>query len=198
MQKLILPINRAVLTASWRTAAYRAQYGFEHYGIDLIAQDGAASGKRTVYASGTGIVVTTGRDSVVGNVVVVQYGNASNHHLGCAENVVLRYFHLNSIAVRPGQEVSKDTILGEYGNTGALTMGKHLHLEADTDTAAPLYSPTVYSSSLLRGRVLGATVTTMRNPLEYLYCKVSAPDNQTWVATIGSFIRLQDRALPSA
>ncbi len=147
-QKLVLPVNKVKLTASMKTAAYKTKFGFEHYGADMIS----TAGDRTLWASGNGTVVAAGNDSVVGNVVAVLYPAAVNHRSGQAQDVVLRYFHLAGIAVTAGQTVTKDTKLGQYGNTGSMSMAAHLHLEADTDAAHPLYSPTVLSSSLLQER----------------------------------------------
>ena len=39
-QTLILPINRAVVTASMGNAAYQARFGFPHYGTDLVSAVG--------------------------------------------------------------------------------------------------------------------------------------------------------------
>lgn len=189
MQKLILPINKAKLTASWKTAAYSTRFGLTHYGIDLIS----SANDRILYASGTGTVVHAGTDSVVGKVVVVRYTAALNSITGKALDVVFRYFHLDRIDVKAGQSVTKDTKLGVYGTTGLLGTGAHLHLEADTDTAMPLYSPTVWNSSLLRGRLYQANDKTMTNPLEWLHCKTSTPDFQTYATAGDAYIRTEDK-----
>ena len=34
-QKLILPINQARITAGYKNANYRKQFGYTHYGIDM-------------------------------------------------------------------------------------------------------------------------------------------------------------------
>lgn len=190
-QQLILPINNTKVTASWKTTAYMAKFGFVHYGADLIS----TIYNRTLYASGTGTVVACGNDSVLGNVVAVLYPDAQNRVTGKVRGVVLRYFHLARIAVKNGQKVTKDTVLGEYCNTGLYSTAAHLHIEADTDTAHPLYSPTVLSSSLLRGRSRGATDTTMTNPIEWLYCKASGPDKQTYTTAGDQFIRAEDKTI---
>lgn len=191
MQQLILPINKAKLTASWKTAAYIASFGCVHYGVDLIS----SVYDRTLYASGDGIVVAAGADSVVGLVVVVRYTDAHHRATAKSQDVIFRYFHLDSIRVKAGQAVNKDTVLGVYGSTGLLGTGAHLHLEADTDIAWPRYSPTVWNSSLLRGRVFGANDSTMTNPLEWLHCKASLPDSQTWTTAGDHYIRPEDRSV---
>lgn len=188
-QKLILPINAAKLTASMKTDSYRRRFGFEHYGVDMVC----TSGSRTLYASGNGKVVAAGRDRVVGNVVAVCYPNALHRPTGKAMDVVFRYYHLETILVKEGERVTKDTRLGVYGNTGSLKMA--LHLEADTDVAHPLYSPTVGSSDFLRGRTQGANDKTLSSPVEWLHRKTSAPDNQTYATAGDSYISGQDIAI---
>jgi GH25 family lysozyme M1 (1,4-beta-N-acetylmuramidase) len=191
-QKLILPINKSKLTASMKTAAYKSKFGFEHYGIDMVS----TAGDTTVWASGNGTVVAAGNDSVVGNVVAVLYPDAVNHKTGAAQGVVLRYYHLASIAVKVGQSVDKDCKLGQYGNTGSMSMALHLHLEADTDTAHPLYSPTVNRSSFLKGRSAGANDKTMSTPLDWLHCKSDSPDNQTYTTAADAYITPADKSIP--
>lgn len=191
VQKLILPINAAKLTASMKTESYRARFGFEHYGADLVS----TAGNRTLYASGNGTVVATGRDNVVGNVVAVCYPNARHRPTGKAADVVFRYYHLDSVLVREGDAVTKDSRLGLYGCTGSLKMAPHLHLEADTDVAHPLHSPTVSSSNLLVGRAKGANDKTMTSPLEWLHKKVSPPDNQQYTTAGDAYIDRADREI---
>jgi len=190
-QGLILPINKCRLTASWKTGAYFTRFGFAHFGADMVATDKNA----VVFASGNGEVVATGRDSVVGNVVVVQYNNAQNRVRDRSWDVIFRYCHFARIDVRKGQKVTKDTVLGLYGNTGMILMAPHLHLEADIDTKWPLHSPTIRSGSFIKGTSAGATDKTMFNPLEFLHCKSSPPDNQTYVTANDAFIRNEDKVI---
>lgn len=180
------------MTASWKTKAYKNKFGFEHYGVDMVS----AAGDKTLWASGSGTVVSVGSDNVVGNVVAICYPNAFNHKSGETRDVVFRYFHLASIAVKPGQSVTKDTRIGQYGNTGTVGTGAHLHIEADTDTAHPLYSPTVNSSSFLSGRIMGANDKTMTSPLDWLHRKADAPDNQTYMTVADAFIAAGDKTIP--
>jgi len=192
-QKLILPINKCRLTASWKTAAYRVRFGFEHYGADMVS----TAGDRILWASGNGTVVAAGWDNVVGNAVAVSYPGALNHRTGKVNGLILRYFHLESIAVKVGQAINKDTRLGFYGKTGSMDMANHLHLEADTDTQHPLYSPTVNSSNFLKGRALGANDKTMTSPLDWLHCKTNAPDYQAYSTANDAFIAPGDKAIPN-
>lgn len=193
MQKLILPINKAKLTASMKTQAYLSRFGYVHYGVDMVS----TAGDRTLYASGDGVVLATGKDRVVGRVIAVLYTRALNRTSGGPQDVVLRCFHLEGVQVKPGQRVNKDTVLGVYGNTGSMSMAYHLHLEADADIAHPLYSPTVLRSDFLRGRAMGATDSTMHNPLDFLHCKVGPPDNQTYTTAGDIYIKSGDRLIGS-
>lgn len=84
-----------------------------HAGVDLAAPRGTA-----IFATADGVVTTAGRESGYGNVVRVQ------HELGF-ETV---YAHLSSIAVRPGQLLSRGAKIGGMGSTGRST-GSHLHYE---------------------------------------------------------------------
>lgn len=192
-QKLILPINDTRVTASSKTVAYLLRFGFAHYGVDMVSR----SGNQTLYASGNGVVVAVGTDNVVGRTVVIRYYGAYNRTTGKYQDVIFRYFHLASIFVKAWQKVTKDTRIGYYGNTGSMKMGLHLHLEADTDTLYPLYSPTVKNSNFLRGRALGANDKTMSNPLDWMYCKTSAPDRQSLTGDNNLYVRVADRKLPS-
>lgn len=190
-QKLILPINNAKLTASWQTDQYLRRFGFQHYGCDFVS----TVSNQTVYASGNGVVVASGSDSVVGNIIAVLYLDAVNSRTGGVQDIIVRYFHFDIRKVRKWDKVTKDTVLGLYGSTGLVGTGKHLHVEVDSDIAYPLYSPTVLSSSLLRGRSLGANDKTMTNPLEWLYCKTSAPDKQTYTTANDAYIRTEDKTI---
>jgi murein DD-endopeptidase MepM/ murein hydrolase activator NlpD len=84
-----------------------------HAGIDLVPHS-----DDRVFPVKVGKVVMARPYSNYGNTVVVRHDRG----------VESLYAHLDSIAVREGQEVSEDTVLGMVGNTGAST-GKHLHFE---------------------------------------------------------------------
>ena len=94
--------------------------------------------------------------------------------------------------MKKGNAVNKDTQIGRYGNTGLLKMAPHLHLEADADTAHPLFSPTVLRSSFLHGRSAGANDETIRNPIDWLFCKQSPPDCQSYHTAGDIYIRPED------
>lgn len=198
-QKLILPLNRTLVTASMGNAAYRAKFGFPHYGTDMVS----AVGDTTIYASGTGTLIAAGWDKYAGNVVVIRYPGAVYRPDGTAADVIFRYFHLAEIGKIPAGEnaITKDTILGRYGGSG---MGSksywspHLHVEADTDVRV---SPLLSHLHPQRGRscsggLPGATAATLRDCLDYLYRKTSAPDRQTYQTAGAPYVDQKDFAIP--
>jgi murein DD-endopeptidase MepM/ murein hydrolase activator NlpD len=85
-----------------------------HNAIDL-----ATRGQPPVEAARGGRVVYAGRDSTgYGDFVKIDHGNG----------IETRYGHLSRIAVRVGDWVTKDTVIGNAGATGNVT-GEHLHFE---------------------------------------------------------------------
>lgn len=189
MQKLILPINRAKLTASWKTDSYRARFGFNHYGVDMVS----AAGSRLVYAQGRGTVLLAGRDSVLGNTVVVRYEDVYNPNTGAGQDMIARMYHFDSLFCKKGQVLTKDSRLGYYGSTGQYAAGAHLHLELDTDLGYPFYTPTLSGvSTFFKGSRLGATDKTMVNPISWTHCKISAPDYQSYTTARDGYIRGED------
>lgn len=197
-QKLILPLNRTLVTASMGNAAYRAKFGFPHYGTDMVS----AVGDTTIYASGTGTLIAAGWDKYAGNVVVIRYPGAgvpSGRHSGGCDLPVLPSAEIGKIPAGENA-ITKDTILGRYGGSG---MGSksywspHLHVEADTDVRYPRYSPTFTpSGEILFGRAAGATAATLRDCLDYLYRKTSAPDRQTYQTAGAPYVDQKDFAIP--
>lgn len=169
-QKLILPINKMRLTAGYKNANYRKEFGYTHYGIDATDKDRK---NLTIYGSGIGEVVEAGWSNSGGNVVIVVYKDCLLTS-GVVKDLVFRYYHLKAIKVKKGQKITKDTIIGTYGNTGA-SAGAHLHLEVDTDTLYPVYTPQISKNSGVLKRGTDSTI----NPTLCLYVKATAPDYQS-------------------
>jgi murein DD-endopeptidase MepM/ murein hydrolase activator NlpD len=84
-----------------------------HTGIDIGAPDGTE-----VHAARDGVVLETGRNSVLGNFIVLS-------HPGGYQTV---YGHLSVIGVTMNQKVNAGSVLGKVGHTGRAT-GPHLHFE---------------------------------------------------------------------
>lgn len=169
-QRLILPINSMRLTAGYKNANYRKQFGYNHYGIDMTDK---VKSDKTVWGSGIGEVTHCGWHPSGGNVVVVVYRDCELTN-GQVRDLAVRYYHLEKINVKVGQKITKDSRLGLYGNTGA-SSGAHLHIEIDTDVKYPNYTPQTSKSN----DVLKAGSDSTINPVTALWVKKTSPDNQS-------------------
>jgi len=83
----------------------------DHLGVDL-----ASLAHSPVPAANSGVVVYTGVLGIYGQTVILDHGFG----------VFSMYSHLSRIAVRTGERVAKEGILGNTGSTG-LAGGDHLH-----------------------------------------------------------------------
>lgn len=190
-QRLIQPLNRARVTASYKWGgAYQREFGALHYGQDM-------TGGPIVYAQGEGTVAFAGWDNVCGYVVGIVYDDCVNHFDGGHRPLVGRYYHMADVRVKKGQRVTKDTRIGTVGNTGKLTTGPHLHVEFDTDTRYPAYTPTLTGhSNLLKRGLRGARDTTV-DPMRVTHCKASGPDWQAIAAGYGrEWVDPRDAQIP--
>lgn len=169
-QKLILPINSMRLTSGYKNANYKKQFGYTHYGVDMTDK---ARKDKTIWGSGKGEVTHCGWHPTGGNVVVVVYKDCILTN-GQVRDLAIRYFHLEKINVKVGQNITKDTRIGLYGNTGS-SSGDHLHIEIDTDTKYPNYTPQTSKSN----DVLKSGIDSTINPILVLWVKKSAPDYQS-------------------
>ncbi|MDR2664708.1 MAG: peptidoglycan DD-metalloendopeptidase family protein [Oscillospiraceae bacterium] len=84
-----------------------------HDGIDIGAKYGT-----NVYAADSGTVVTSAYSSSYGNYVVLSHGNG----------MTTLYAHMSTRKVKEGDTVSRGSVVGLVGSTGAST-GPHLHFE---------------------------------------------------------------------
>lgn len=172
-QRLILPINRARVTAGYKNENYQKEFGYTHYGCDLTDSKKSIL---TVWGSGKGKVTHCGFHPTGGNVLVVVYKDCELPN-GKVMDIAMRYYHLDKIYVKVGQQITKDTKLALYGNTGA-SHGDHLHIELDGDIRFPNYTPQTSKSN----EVLKKGIDTTLNPVDVLWCKTTAPDNQSVVS----------------
>jgi len=83
----------------------------DHLGVDL-----ASLTRSPVPAANSGVVVYTGFVGIYGQTVIVDHGFG----------LFSMYSHLSQIAVKAGDRVAKEVILGHTGSTG-LAGGDHLH-----------------------------------------------------------------------
>ena len=111
---LAVPIPGAPITSGFGPRVHPI-YGDVrmHTGIDF----GAAAGT-PIHAAADGVVVSAGPLGGYGNATVIDHGNG----------LATLYGHQSSIAVAPGQRVSRGQVIGYVGCTGLCT-GPHLHFE---------------------------------------------------------------------
>lgn len=112
----IRPVTVATVTDEygWRICPF---HGKEiHNGIDISGND------RDIYSIGTGVVYKTGKNSSLGNYIVI------DHKVNDEEYSSI-YMHIadGGIYVSAGDEVTADTKIAKMGTTGNST-GIHLHL----------------------------------------------------------------------
>lgn len=91
-----------------------------HPGIDLVAARGT-----NVMVTAPGKVKSVSKSNLqagYGNQVVVDHG----------EGFVTRYAHMEEILVKPGQVLSRGTVIGTVGNSGG-SVAPHLHYEITRD-----------------------------------------------------------------
>lgn len=186
-QKLALPINACTIQAMYQedsNPAYQHEWDSGgHFGLDMTGSP------NPFYASGDGKVVGVGGTATtgVGYWIAIQYDSVykwsmSSNTLTVVPAIVMRYFHL---AAKPnlsvGAAVTLDTKIGTYSNTGAwhATMGKHLHIEVDTDIKYPTYTPTLTGAAGgLSAGIRGSGDTTF-DPCSVLFVKKTSPENQS-------------------
>ncbi len=84
-----------------------------HAGIDLSTDKG-----QPVVATADGKIEMASWNGAYGNMVVIDHGFG----------VKTRYAHLSGFAVRPGDKVARNAVIGYVGATGRAT-GPHLHYE---------------------------------------------------------------------
>jgi murein DD-endopeptidase MepM/ murein hydrolase activator NlpD len=84
-----------------------------HKGLDIAGPNGTP-----IYSTAKGKVIGSGKDGAYGLTVTIDHGSG----------IVTNYAHLQSIAVKDGQNVSRGELLGYMGSSGRTT-GPHLHYE---------------------------------------------------------------------
>ena len=96
-----------------------------HRGLDIALPEGT-----NLYAGIDGVITTGSDPSGYGNYVIISG----------ADGVQVRYAHMKEFAVSTGDVVTKGTVIGQSGNTGAST-GPHVHVEVleNGDYRNPLF-----------------------------------------------------------
>ncbi len=127
-----------------RTGAFTSGYGVRsdpfqgraamHAGIDLSGPVGTP-----IYATADGTVTDAGWNSGgYGNLVKIDHGRG----------IETRYGHMSSIAIYPGQHITRGQLIGRMGSTGRST-GSHLHYEVRIDGRAVNPIPFMKSTDYL-------------------------------------------------
>lgn len=118
--------RKSIKTSAGNTAPFHNGTDYATYGVKLPQ-----------YAIEDGEILSCGTDWVYGGA---KYVWAKYPRLG----VKMLHYHLDSISVKAGQKVTKNTILGYTGKTGKAT-GIHLHLEIVDMITGKRYDPEEYS-----------------------------------------------------
>lgn len=188
MQKLIMPFKSQMMLCGYKNPNYKKYWKFDHYGVDISTIQGNAGTDHNIYASGDGEVISCGWDNSGGNVVIVKYPQVYNRAKHEYKDLIARYMHLKSINVKAGTKLSAGTIIGEEGKSA--TGDFHLHIEFDTDTKYPNYSPQVSSrddsKTVAQGNILRHGIDSSVNPSDIFYIgrdqKIVAPTyNPAWL-----------------
>lgn len=82
-----------------------------HYGVDI-----AGLAKMPIMAANDGVVIFAEYLGIYGNCVIVDHGG----------HVFTMYAHLSQMDVNPGENITKEQVIGRSGNTG-MAGGDHLH-----------------------------------------------------------------------
>lgn len=108
---LLLPVEGPYSSPFGLRRFFNDQPRQPHSGLDIGAPQGTP-----VKAPANGYVVNTDDYFFNGNTVFIDHG----------QGMITMYCHLNSIAVKTGQEIKKGELIGTVGQTGRVT-GAHLH-----------------------------------------------------------------------
>jgi murein DD-endopeptidase MepM/ murein hydrolase activator NlpD len=90
---------------------------YDHPGADFAAERGSP----VMATAGGRVIRVVGNSSLqagYGNYIEVDHGNA----------IITRYAHLEEVRVKPGQKITKGTVIGTVGMSGG-TIAPHVHYE---------------------------------------------------------------------
>ena len=185
-QRLVLPFKakKILLAAGYKVPGYLKGWGFHHYGHDYgfreAGYDTYACGEGEVAACGLDGDAPYGSGAKLGNCIVIVYQDVVCPD-GKTRNLACQMCHFESIAVKAGQKVTSDTLIGRYGNTGGRDYTAHLHIQFDTDTDYPRYMYGIAST----GKVMvKGTVDSTINPCKVWYLRegqgITATNGETY------------------
>lgn len=163
IEKAILPLNHARVTAGYKNPSYAKKMGFKHYGIDMADRSRECV---DVYAPFKMKIVKVGDDNVMGKTLIAVSIHSIDVHNGPKKGsrpLTLRLAHLAKVHVEEGDVVVPEGAkIADYGSTGIHGNSPHLHVELDTDVKHPTYSPTLARSS----NIWKAGKDTTINPMD--------------------------------
>ncbi|NLC78146.1 MAG: peptidoglycan DD-metalloendopeptidase family protein [Ruminococcaceae bacterium] len=117
---VIYPMKRIGVTAGFGMYSPFSGARTMHYALDISRTQPQSF---DVFAAHDGEVILSAYDAAGGNMVAVKGGYNE------ARDIITRYAHLKSRAVKKGAAVKCGEVIGVQGNTGAATTGQHLHFE---------------------------------------------------------------------
>lgn len=168
MQKLIMPVNQAIISASFKNPSYKKKFGFDHYGVDMYSKE-----CDIIWGQGIGIALAYGWDNLYGWYASILYPEAYyNNH---PKSIIANYFHMREKQILP-TIITTNTVIGRIGETGQYATGPHLHLEmyptkdfisSGGHIMSPFNSPTFRKCD------------TAFDPLLITFLKPTHPDLQT-------------------
>lgn len=118
--------RKSIKTSAGNTGTFHSGVDYATYGVKLAQ-----------YAIEDGVILSCGTDWPYGGA---KYVWVKYPRLG----VKMLHYHLDSIKVKKGQKVTKNTIIGYTGKTGKAT-GIHLHLEIVCMITGTRYDPEKYA-----------------------------------------------------
>lgn len=138
-QLLIFPMLDCTVAGGYKNERYEKDKKMVHYGVDF---DSKRAVDFDVIASGSGTVLGVERNkNSIGGVVVIKYPKVFNPTTGKTQDLIARYYHFYSIAVKKGDKVEAYQKIGT--ESGRHKWWNHIHMELDTDTEYPFYTPQV-------------------------------------------------------
>ena len=185
VQKAILPLKDARVTAGWHSIPYLRQMGFKHFGLDM------ADLKRTntnIVAPFDMKIIAYGNDTLMGKTIIAVSVHKIDIHSGRYKGerqLTIRMAHLSSIGldIKKGAVIKQGEYIGRYGSTGRYGGSHHLHVELDVDVKYPTYSPTLGGNSNIWK--LGVGDTTI-NPMDVF--KVGDGQSLTYAGSSGNWV----------
>lgn len=185
MQKAILPLRDARVTAGWHSIPYLRKMGFKHFGLDM------ADLRRTninIVAPFDMKIIAYGNDTLMGKTIIAVSVHKIDIHSGRYKGerqLTVRMAHLSSIGldIKKGAVIKQGEYIGRYGSTGRYGGSPHLHVELDVDVKYPTYSPTLGGNSNIWKRGVGDSTI---NPMDAF--KVGDGQSLTYAGASGNWV----------